>query len=134
MTRPIPQPGERWRYYKLKDGKDYIANIIGIGKLSYTEYLRERKKFIIYGNWIEVINELGQHFSFVVKDTESSKYYEIIYHKDEGWLMWYLGLDLSEFNRKQAGWVIPLDNFMETLSSPYIGEFKSNYYRFEKVD
>lgn len=130
MERQLPKPGDRWRHYKLKDGVEYIAHVVAIAHYSPL-YFGNQGQAVIYGNWAEVIDELGTHCSFVVKDTETEELLEVYKYNDQ-WTICPADLPTSE-TQKSVGWARSLDNFMGVVSSPY-GDKASNCYRFERVD
>lgn len=129
MERELPKPGDRWRHYKLKDGVEYIAHVVAIAHYSPVDFT-EREPVVIYGNLIEIIEELGSYSSFLVKDTETEIWIEVC--KQDG--QWTLYLNESPISslREPVGWARSLDNFMGVVNSP-CGDKASNCYRFERI-
>lgn len=133
MDREPPKSGECWRHYKLKDGVEYVANIVAIAQYS-SVYFTDQEDAVLYGNLIEIINELGSYSSFIVKDTETEELLEVQKQSEQ----WILRPAISPLTnkateRKPVGWARSLSNFMDIVSFPY-GDKASNCYRFERIE
>lgn len=127
--QPKPKPGERWRHYKLKNGVEYIANIVAIAQYSPINFT-DREPAVIYGDLIGIIEELGSYSSFLVKDTETEVWLEVC-KQDGQWTLFPNQAPISSL-REPVGWARSLNNFMGVISFPY-GDQSSNCYRFERL-
>ncbi len=119
MDRKQPQPGERWRHYKLKEEEEYIATIIAIASRQKTG-----ERLVIYSE------QENQSLPVVAQHTESEIILVILSMMESQGIIaaW------ETFPGQIAtAWARPLDNFMGVVSSPY-GAEASNCYRFERIE
>jgi hypothetical protein len=132
--RLLPQAGDRWRHYKpTHDGKDYIANIIGIATYS-KRYWNIEEKVVLYATELApVIHEIATRFDFVVQHTESKACFAVKASQTSqsgDWLLVPAGpfLGTTREPREPIAWARPLSNFLEIL-----GDEGTWFYRFEKI-
>lgn len=129
MTRQNPQSGELWQHYK---GHKYW--ILGIGQqLHLFKKYDLENSFVIYAeSWIDIIKELQEFSSFIVKHSEEEKYFEVRYKNNQYWILYpYVSPLISK--RVSLGWARLLPMFMEILNDNN-GDQSSNWYRFDKLE
>lgn len=131
MERKHPKPGERWRHYKLKDGVEYVANIVAIAQYS-SIYFTNQEDAVIYGDLIEIINELASYSSFIVKDTETEELFKA-QRQGEQWILHPAINPLTNkvTERKSVGWARSLSNFMDYVVVG--GDEGKRVDRFERI-
>lgn len=126
--RALPQSGELWQHFK--GNKYWIIGIVNESNV-FLDNLVENKIVIYTSDWTQILREIFNSKTFLIKDTETEEKYEIdsINYNE---LAIY---PVTETNARQSlGWARNLNNFMNILEDQDQIQKYSKYPRFFKLD